>query len=199
MKNILKISLCIILMLSTTLSLAGCSSKTEMTKENVTQTVSIALDALHEFDSKNLEKYVDSQTLAYIINLSKDHEQFAELGRAMFASLSIEVDAIDLDAKTVTVKVMNKDLYSIASCFAFDLTNNHSTFELLSLLKDDFFLDESLAELTNSINEAPEPYEYKTVTLSITQGKRNLVLSVDDEAEDAISGGALYAVKNIVQ
>lgn len=198
MKRITKILICSLLCFSIAFSFAGCSSKVEMTEENVTKTVEIAVDALHNFDSKNLKKYVDSKTLSYIISLADDHEQFAELGRAMFKSLSIEIVSIDLNAKTVTVSVMNKDLFMIASNFAYDLTSKNSTMQLLSLLKDDYFLDNSLAELTNSINEEPEPYEAKEVTLNIVEGKKNLVLSVDDEAEDAISGGALYAVKGII-
>ena len=36
-----------------------------------------------------------------------------------------------------------------------------------------------------------------TVTLSIRQGEKNLVLYFDEEAENAVSGGALGAVKKI--
>ena len=36
-----------------------------------------------------------------------------------------------------------------------------------------------------------------TVTLNIEQGKKNLILSFDADAEDAVSGGALQAIKKI--
>lgn len=198
MKKIAKASICILLAFAMTFSLFGCSKKVEVTEESVTEAVEIALDALHEFDTKNLKKYVDSKTLSFIVSLAEDHEQFAELGRAMFASLSIEIKSIDLDAKTVTVEVMNKDLYITASSFAYDLTNKYSTVEMLSLLNDEYFLDTSLAKLTDGINERPEPYESKEVVLSIVEGKKNLVVSVDEVAEDAISGGALSAVKSVI-
>lgn len=197
MKKILKSAICIMLSIAFIFSLSGCSSKTEMTEENVRETVEIATKALQEFDQKALKKYVDSQTLSMIVSLADKHEQFADLGRAMFGSLSIEIVSIDLEAKTVEAKVMNKDLFLIASNFAYDLTSKYSTMQLLSLLNDDFFLDRSLAKLTEDIGKEPEPYEAKTVTLNIVEGKKNLVLSVDDTAEDAISGGALYAVKGI--
>jgi hypothetical protein len=35
------------------------------------------------------------------------------------------------------------------------------------------------------------------VTLDIEQGKKNLVLSFDTDAEDAVSGGALTSIKSI--
>lgn len=198
MKKFAKSFLCIMLAIVICFSLFGCSKKVEVTEDSVTQTVGIALEALHEFNTDDLKKYVDSQTLSYIVSLAEDHEQFAELGRAMFSSLSIEIKSIDLNAKTVTVDVMNKDLYSTASNFAYDLTSNYSTLEMLSLLKDEYFLDSSLADLTKSINEEPEPYQSKEVVLNIVEGKKNLMVSVDEVAEDAISGGALSAVKSVI-
>lgn len=198
MKKFAKVIICFVLSIALAFSFAGCSKKVELTEENVNATVETAVEALHTFNSKDLEKYVDSKTLGYIISLAKEHEQFAELGRAMFENLSIEVQSIDLDAKTVTVNVTNKNLFLIASNFAYELTKKHSTFELLSLLKDEYFLDNSLASLTSEINDTTKFRDTKTVTLNIVEGDKNLVLSVDEEAEDAISGGALYAVKNLI-
>lgn len=197
MKKIAKAMTCVLLSIAFIFSFSGCSQTVEVTDQNVRETVEIATKALQEFDTKKLKKYVDSGTLSYIVNLAEKHDQFGELGKAMFESLTIEIVSIDLEAKTVEANVMNKDLYILASNFAYDLTTNYTTMELLSLLNDDYFLDSSLAELTNGINESPEPYEAKTVTLNIVEGKKNLVLSVDEEAENAISGGAVEAVKGI--
>jgi hypothetical protein len=197
MKNILKKFVCISLCAIIIFSFAGCSGlNNDLTEENVTATVEAVEQALKDFDEEALEKYVDSTTLSYIMNFAKKHDQFAELGKAIFAGLSIEVESIDLDAKTVTVNVSNKDLNYVAGTFAYNLTNKYSTFQLLSKLSDDSFLDSSLSELLDGIADATSNVS-ATVTLNITQEKKNLVLSFDDDAEDAVSGGALTAIKKI--
>lgn len=198
MVNCVKKICCILLCFAMIFALSGCSeSSNELTEENITATVETATTALKEFDSKTLKKYVDSETLSYIISFADNHEQFAELGKAIFENLSVEVESIDLENKTVTVSVTNKDLFTTALNFTEKLLREHNKIQLLTLLNDDAFLDYSLSKLVDSISKAEMQSTPKTVKLNITQGKKNLILSFDDEAENAVSGGALVAIKSI--
>ena len=197
MKRIIKGCICIILCLTIGFTLAGCSSA-ELTEENVTKTVEKVETSLKEFDTKDLEKYVDSETLSYILKMAKGHDQFSDLGKAIFENLDIKIDSINLEEKTVTVSVRNKDLFYVASDFAQNLLSNYSSFQLLNKLNDDEFLDNGLTQLTQGITDAQMKDEAVQVTLTITQGKKNLVLGFDETAEDAVSGGALTAIKQLV-
>lgn len=196
MKKALKVITSILLTLSMVFSLSACSSGAKLTQENVIKTVEIVETALKEFDTEKLQKYVSSTTLDYIIKFSNNHEQFAELGRAIFRDLEIEVESVDLENKTVTVTVRNKKLTNAASSFSKKLKERYSSFQLLKKLDDESFLDSSLGELVESIADAQLTTE-ANVTLNIEQGKKNLILSFDADAEDAVSGGALQAIKKI--
>lgn len=196
MKKALKVITSILLTLSMVFSLSACSSGAKLTQENVIKTVEIVETALKEFDTEKLQKYVSSTTLDYIIKFSNNHEQFAELGRAIFRDLEMEVESVDLENKTVTVTVRNKKLTNAASSFSKKLKERYSSFQLLQKLDDESFLDSSLGELVESIADAQLTTEV-TVTLNIEQGKKNLILSFDADAEDAVSGGALQAIKKI--
>lgn len=189
---------CALLCFAILFSFSACSKSNELTEENVTKTVETAVTALKEFDDKALDKYVDSKTLSYILSFAKDHEQFSELGKAIFENLEVEIESIDLEAKTVDISVKNKSLSMAAGSFTKKLLEEHSKIQLLNLLSDDGFLDTSLSELVDSINSSAMQDEAVTVTLKITQGKKNLVLSFDDEAENAVSGGALQAIKTLI-
>lgn len=196
MKKALKVITSILLTLSMVFSLSACSSGAKLTQENVIKTVEIVETALKEFDTEKLQKYVSSTTLDYIIKFSNNHEQFAELGRAIFRDLEIEVESVDLENKTVTVTVRNKKLTNAASSFSKKLKEKYSSFQLLKKLDDESFLDSSLGELVESIADAQLTTE-ANVTLNIEQGKKNLILSFDADAEDAVSGGALQAIQKI--
>lgn len=197
MKNILKKSICLMLCMTFLFCFSSCSSKTEMTEENITKTVEIVDSSLKSFDKKNLEKYVDSKTLKTILTFADGHDQFAELGKSIFENLEMEITEINLEQKTVTLDVKNKDLSYVASDFTTQLMSDFSTIQLLTKLKNDSFLDSSLSSLQNNIAGVTE-YTSATVTLSITQGKKNLVLAFDENAEDAVSGGALTAINSII-
>lgn len=176
----------------------SCSSKpnAELTDENVTKTVDTAFEALKDFDTDELETYVDSSTLNIIIGYAKQHDQFKKLGEAIFANLSYEIKNIDLQNKQVTISVINKDLYLTASEFTNNLLNSYSKFQLLTKLANDNWLDITLAELTESINSAAMEASSTEITLNIIQNKNNLVLTFDETAEDEVSGGALGAIKS---
>lgn len=189
--------MCLILTVLIIWSFSSCSAKTEMTDENISQTVKTVETALKEFDTKTLEKYVESETLSYIVKFAKSKSQFADLGKAIFEELTIETDIIDIEKGTVTLKVTNRDLSAAASMFAFELKNQYSATELLSKLNDDNFLDKNLADLSEKIAQQPLGLT-QTVTLTVSQGKRNLVLTFNENAEDAVSGGALGAIKTYI-
>ncbi|MGN1420197.1 MAG: hypothetical protein ACI4XC_01625 [Eubacterium sp.] len=180
------------------LCFAGCSGpNAEMTEENITATVDEAMTALKEFDTEKLEKYVDSSTLSTILGYAKDHQQFIDLGKAIFENLTYEVTAVDLENSTVTVSVCNKDLYEVASDFAQNLKSNYSTIQLLSKLSNDSFLDRKLSVLCESIDSAEMLPDSAEITLTVEQDSKNLVLVFDDDAENQVSGGALSAIKEI--
>jgi hypothetical protein len=168
-----------------------------MTEENITATVEKVETALQNFDSEDLEKYVDSSTLSVILGYAEEHQQFADLGKAIFKNLEMDVTSIDIENKTVTVSVTNKDLTQAASDFAQKLKSDYSTLQLLSKLSNDSFLDTKLDELCSKIDDATMLPDAVEVTLDIEQGKKNLVLSFDTDAEDAVSGGALTSIKSI--
>ena len=168
-----------------------------MTEKNVTATVDSAFDALKRFDTKKLEKYVDSKTLSVIITYANKHDQFADLGKALFKNLEYNIESIDLDAKTVTVSVRNKDLKDTASAFTKALVSKYSALQMLSLLNNETWLNTSLNSLTDSIAIAKMQSAPVSVTLTVTAGKKNLMLGFDDTAENAVSGGALQAVKSL--
>jgi hypothetical protein len=194
MKKIISVFLCVVMIC---LCFSGCSSSNELTEANVEKTVDKAFSALADFNTKDLKKYVDSTTLSTIITYADSHDQFVELGKAIFENLSYEITDIDLDNQTVTISVQNKDLYSVASNFASQLKEDYSTFQLLIKLGDDNFLDRKLSTLCNGIANAELSGSTTDITLSIEQGSKNLVLVFDDDAENAVSGGALSAIKQI--
>lgn len=194
MKKIMCLALALILCLSFT----ACSGpNAEMTEENITETVEVAETALKEFDTKKLEKYVDSSTLKIIISYAENHDQFKELGEAIFANLSLTINNIDTENGTVTLTALNKDLRDVTSNFASDLKGSYSALDLLRQLDDDNFLDTNLAVLQSGIEQAQMMPTGTVITLTIEQDKKNLKLKFDEQAENAVSGGALSAVKNI--
>ncbi len=195
MKKIISAALCAVIML---MCFTACSSTSnEMTEANITKTVDKSFDALKRFDTDALKKYVDSPTLSIIMSYAEKHQQFADLGKAIFANLSYEITNIDIENKQVTVKITNKDLQQVAGTFADNLKKDYSTFQLLAKLSDDNFLDRKLSELSEDIANAPMLNGEIEITLTIEQGDKNLVLVFGDESENAVSGGALSAIKSI--
>ena len=182
------------------LTLCSCSgAEVEMTEENITDSVNTAMTALTEFNTKRLEKYVDSSTLNTIIGYANKHNQFKELGAAIFENLEYEITDIDTEAKTVTLNVYNKELSGVAYEFASKLMKSYSTIELLKRLDDDEWLDANLNELTDMIDEAAFNEEPIEITLSVKEGKKNLVFVFDENAEDAVSGGALTSIMQAIK
>lgn len=195
MKKIISAALCAVIML---MCFTACSSTSnEMTEANITKTVDKSFDALKRFDTDALKKYVDSPTLSIIMSYAEKHQQFADLGKAIFANLSYEITNIDIENKQVTVKITNKDLQQVAGTFADNLKKDYSTFQLLAKLSDDNFLDRKLSELSEDIANAPMLNGEIEITLTIEQGDKNLVLVFGDESENAVSGSALSAIKSI--
>lgn len=178
---------------------SSCSkTSAEMTEENITQTTEMVFKALKDFNTEDLDKYVSSSTLGVIMGYAEKHEQFAELGRSIFENLSYEITSIDTQNKTITLSVMNKDLASTAQNFTNDLLSKYSTMSLLSNLSSDTWLDSNLAILQEDIAAAPMQSEPVEITLTIEQGKDNLIFVFDENAENGVSGGALGAIKNAV-
>lgn len=194
MKKTLSIILCLVLV---TLSFTACSSSNALTEENVTKTVDTSFEALKEFDTDKLQKYVDSSTLNTIANYAQKQEQFKTLGQAIFENLDYEIKDIDLDKKTVTITVKNKDLSDGAKKFAEEITSEYSGVQLLGKLNDVSFLNTKLAELKDLISNAKMEEDGIDITLNIEQGSKNLKLAFDDAAENAVSGGALNAIKSL--
>lgn len=195
MKKIISIVLCLTFIC---LAFAGCSGpNADMTEENITQTVDVVEAALKDFDTEKLGKYVNSPTLSIIGKYANKHKQFQELGRAIFKNLEIDVKSINIDEKTVTVSVSNKDLTEVASSFVTSLNDQYTAFQLLSMLNDESFLDVNLAQLCEEIDKAEMINQPVEVTLTITPNGKNLIFTFDEKAENSVSGGALSEIKRI--
>ena len=169
-----------------------------MTEENITETLNTAVTALKEFDTDNLKKYIDSPTLSYIIGYAEKKQQFADLGKAIFANLEVDVKSIDTENATISLSVKNKDLYESAKSFTTQLTSQYTSLQLLSKLNDDSFLDLHLTALCNEIDKCTMQTSASQITLGIAADSKNLVLVFDEDAEDAVSGGALSAIKSVI-
>lgn len=193
MKKALSILFCLAFIL---VSFTACSSNA-MTEKNVTKTVDTAFTALKEFDTDTLQKYVDSSTLNTIVGFAQKHDQIKQLGQAIFENIDYKIKSIDLDKKTVTITVKNKNLAQGASDFATKLKNEYNTVQLFSKLNDEIFLNARLNELKQKISDAQMESDGIDITLNIEQGSKNLKLSFDEKAEDAVSGGALSSIKAI--
>lgn len=193
MKKALSILFCLAFIL---VSFTACSSNA-MTEKNVTKTVDTAFTALKEFDTDTLQKYVDSSTLNTIVGFAQKHDQIKQLGQAIFENIDYKIKSIDLDKKTVSITVKNKNLAQGASDFATKLKNEYNTVQLLSKLNDEIFLNARLNELKQKISDAQMESDGIDITLNIEQGSKNLKLSFDEKAEDAVSGGALSSIKAI--
>ena len=105
MKKTLSIILCLALVI---LSFTACSSSNALTEENVTKTVDTSFEALKEFDTDKLQKYVDSSTLNTIANYAQKQEQFKTLGQAIFENLDYEIKDIDLDKKLLQSRLKTR-------------------------------------------------------------------------------------------
>ncbi len=193
MKRFLSVLLCVFLIAA---SFAGCSGKAEMTEANIEKTVAQVEKALKNFDQEKLNKYVDSETLSMIIKYTGDYDFINEIGKSIFENLEMEVVSTDLENATVTVKVTNKDLKEGATEFATRIKEENSVVGLVAKLSNDVFVEANTNAVKDLVAEAEmaEPVE---VTLTVVQGKKNLALLFDEEAEDAVSGGALTAIKQI--
>ena len=151
-------------------SFTACSSNA-MTEKNVTKTVDTAFAALKEFDTDTLQKYVDSTTLNTIVGYAEKHEQLKQLGQAIFENVDYEIKSIDLDKKTVTLTVKNKDLAQGASDFANELKKDYSAFQLLAKLSDDTFLKWKKTVLTSLLILSKE-VKISSLPLTIRQKMR---------------------------
>lgn len=184
-------------------SFTACSSKpnNKLTEKNITNTIDTIFDALKEFDSSTVKRYVESSTLDTILTYASKKDQFRKLGVAMFENLQYEIKEIDTDNKTVMLAVKNKDLSEVASEYTKNLLKEYASISgLLQLLKDiqnDTWLDTNLSVLTKGISNAAMKDEETDITLSFEQKNDRLVFTFTQTAEDAVSGGALTAINNI--
>lgn len=195
MKKTISLILCLVLIAS---CFASCSkTNTDITEENITATIEEVTTALREFDTDALGKYVDSQILQIIIGYAETKQQFKDLGKAIFADLTLEIESIDIENRTVTVSAHNKELTNVARDFTTNLKREYNTFQLLQQLSDDEFLNTKLAELTNNIAAAQMQEQKTTITLDIKQGEKNLVIYFDGDDEDIVSGGAVNVIKSM--
>lgn len=184
-------------------SFTACSSKpnNKLTEKNITNTIDTIFDALKEFDSSTVKRYVESSTLDTILTYASKKDQFRKLGVAMFENLQYEIKEIDTDNKTVMLAVKNKDLSEVASDYTKNLLKEYASISgMLPLLKDiqnDTWLDTNLSVLTKGISNAAMKDEETDITLSFEQKNDRLVFTFTQTAEDAVSGGALTAINNI--
>lgn len=184
-------------------SFTACSSKpnNKLTDKNITNTIDTIFDALKVFDSATVKTYVESSTLDTILTYASKKEQFKKLGVAMFENINYEIKDIDAENKTVTLTVKNKDLSEVASDYTKNLLSEYGSLtgmiELLKNITNDSWLDSNLSILTKGIASAVMKDEEIEIKLSFEQKNDRLVFTFTQEAEDAVSGGALTAIKDI--
>lgn len=196
MKKTLSIILAIFLIAA---SLCSCTKKpsAELTEENVKATIEASFSALKKMDKETLDAYVDSDTLDLILGYTEKHEQFKNLGKAMFKNLSYEIVSIDLENKTATLSVINKDLTEPATKFTNSLLSKYTTVQLIQRLTNDTWLNNNLTKLTALIDKAEMKAEPAEITIEIKETSSNLVLVFDEADENEISGGVLGAISSI--
>lgn len=184
-------------------SFSACSAKpnNKLTEKNITVTINTIFDALKVFDSATVKRYVESSTLDKILTYASKKDQFRKLGVAIFENVEYTIKNIDVDNKTVTLSVKNKDLSEVASEFTEGLLKEYASITgVVQLLKDitnDEWLDNNLSILTKGISAAIMQNKEVDVDLSFEQKNDRLVFNFTLEAEDAVSGGALTAIKNL--
>ncbi|MBQ9227856.1 MAG: hypothetical protein IJ168_03395 [Eubacterium sp.] len=198
MHNYLKRGISLFLCLAMVFALSACSGST-LTEANITKTVELVEKALRDFDKETLQKYVNSKTLDYIIKFAGSKEQFDTIGKLLFEKLELNVKSVDLDNSTVTLEVLNLDMHLVGERYAkvIQVRSHGKATEMLSLLSDDDFLDLSVRSLTAQISQATVPDNPTEVTVRVQTSGKNLVLVLDEAAEDAVSGGVLTAVTNV--
>lgn len=184
-------------------SFSACSAKpnNKLTEKNITVTINTIFDALKVFDSATVKKYVESSTLDKILTYASKKDQFRKLGVAIFENVEYTIKEIDIDNQSVTLSVKNKDLADVASEFTEGLLKEYASItgvvQLLKDIKDDDWLDNNLSILTKGISAAVMKDEEFDVELTFEQKNDRLVFDFTLEAEDAVSGGALTAIKNL--
>ncbi|MDE6412319.1 MAG: hypothetical protein K2K42_00265 [Eubacterium sp.] len=184
-------------------SFSACSAKpnNKLTEKNITVTINTIFDALKVFDSATVKRYVESSTLDKILTYASKKDQFRKLGVAIFENVEYTIKNIDVDNKTVTLSVKNKDLADVASEFTEGLLKEYASITgIVQLLKDitnDEWLDNNLSILTKGISAAIMQNKEVDVDLSFEQKNDRLVFNFTLKAEDAVSGGALTAIKNL--
>lgn len=201
MKKVISIAL-VILMIASTFCACSSAPNNKLTEKNITKTVDVVFEALKTFDTKTVKTYVDSTTLDIILTYASKKDQFKKLGIAMFENLTYEIKEIDTDGQTVTLSVKNKDLSKVASDYTENLLEQYSglagMLELAKGITDDAWINSNLAVLTKGINEAVMKDEAVEITLSLEQKKDRLVFTFTESSEDAVSGGALTAIKKMM-
>lgn len=198
MKRALSIILAILVIAA---SFGACAKKptAELTQENVKATIDTSFSALKKVDKQTLEKYVESSTLDLILGYTEKHEQFKTLGIEMFKSLSYEIISIDLEGKTATLSVINKDLTEATTRYTNSLLSNYTTVQLIQRLSNDTWLNNNLTKLIAQLEDAEMKAEPAEITIEIKEGKENLVLVFDEDDENEISGGVLGAISSITR
>ena len=195
MKKLVSILMCALLICA---CFTGCkSANAELTEDNVKKTVEIAMEALRDFDTKKMGKYIESESLSTILTFAKGKKQVGELGKKIFENLTYEVKSVDLENMNVVVTVRNKDMYNEATDFANSLKSSYNSFELLAAFSNDEFLNTKLDVLTKTIDGCELYANSYDIDLTIIQKSKNLALGFNQTAEDIVSGGVLSAINSI--
>lgn len=198
MHQYLKRGLSLFLCFAMVFALSACSGRA-MTEDNITKTVELVEKALREFDRDTLKKYVSSRTLDYIIRFANNNEQFDTIGKLLFEKLELNIQSVDVDNQTVTLEIINRDMTEIANRYTAlikDYSNGGKTLDMVKLLSDEEFLDISVRSITSQISYATIPDNPVVLTVSVSKGAKNLVLNLDEEAENAVSGGVVAVISD---
>ena len=191
--------LCLLLCTLMVFSFSGCSSK-KLSEENVNKTIETVENAFIDASVVTLNKYTKFDTvLSNKIKVDPKNlggkKKLLELTKVLFENLEIEVNSVDLEEMTVTLNVTNKVTYLTTDNFLTNLKKSNSVTQIITNLSDDEFVTKNVDIYIKELEKAPIASSPRTITVKFEQGKHNLVLLFDDEAINAITGGASEALK----
>ncbi len=191
--------LCIVISIIMALFLTSCTSGED--NQAVRDSVEAARQALIEFDTNEFEKYAKSETLDAIEGQTAVYPQINTLAQEIFKELEIEVKRVKINDEkgtgTATLKIRNKALKEPASDYVSSMVTQYLQGNVD--LKDSTFINEQLEALCKIV-EGAETGDWVKVKVDVE--KRNdgtWIIVFNDDAEDAVMGGAASVIKNITK
>lgn len=190
---------CVIITIMMALLMTSCSSGED--SQAVRDSAENARLALMEFDTDKFEKYAKSETLDSIEGQTAVYPQIKTLAQEIFKELEIEVKHVKVSEEkgtgTATLKIRNKALKEPASDYVSSMVTQYLQGKVD--LKDSAFINEQLESLCKTVENA-ETGDWVKVKVDVEkQSDGTWIIIFNDDAEDAVMGGAASVIKNITK